>query len=126
MAAAKAPWKRGNPVKKKARKSLTPAQKARAKRAAKKAGRPYPNLVDNMRVAGEKGGGTSAKKTASRSRKKSTKTSTSATAGKAAKKTTKRTTGRSAAKPAKNKAGGAPRKAAKPRTAGKRGKATPE
>lgn len=32
-------------------KPLTPAQKARAKAAAKKAGRPYPNLVDNMRVA---------------------------------------------------------------------------
>jgi hypothetical protein len=26
---------------------LTPAQKAKAKAAAKKAGRPYPNLVDN-------------------------------------------------------------------------------
>jgi hypothetical protein len=30
---------------------LTPAQKASAKAAAKKAGRPYPNLVDNMRAA---------------------------------------------------------------------------
>jgi hypothetical protein len=32
-------------------KPLTPEQKARAKAAAKKAGRKYPNLVDNMRVA---------------------------------------------------------------------------
>jgi hypothetical protein len=30
---------------------LTPAKKAKAKAAAKKAGRPYPNLVDNMRAA---------------------------------------------------------------------------
>lgn len=32
-------------------KTLTPAKKASAKAAAKKAGRPYPNLVDNMRAA---------------------------------------------------------------------------
>jgi hypothetical protein len=32
-------------------KKLTPAKKAKAKAAAKAAGRPYPNLVDNMRVA---------------------------------------------------------------------------
>lgn len=32
-------------------KGLTPAKKASAKAAAKKAGRPYPNLVDNMRAA---------------------------------------------------------------------------
>jgi len=31
--------------------ALTPAKKAKAKAAAKKAGRPYPNLVDNMRAA---------------------------------------------------------------------------
>jgi hypothetical protein len=30
---------------------LTSAKKAKAKAAAKKAGRPYPNLVDNMRAA---------------------------------------------------------------------------
>ena len=30
---------------------LTPAKKAKAKAAAKTAGRPYPNLVDNMRAA---------------------------------------------------------------------------
>jgi hypothetical protein len=32
-------------------KSLTPEQKRAAMRAAKKAGRPYPNLIDNMRAA---------------------------------------------------------------------------
>jgi len=30
---------------------LSPAKKASAKAAAKKAGRPYPNLIDNMRAA---------------------------------------------------------------------------
>lgn len=32
-------------------KKLTSAKKAKAKAAAKSAGRPYPNLVDNMRAA---------------------------------------------------------------------------
>ena len=32
-------------------KTLTPPKKATAKATAKKAGRPYPNLVDNMRAA---------------------------------------------------------------------------
>ena len=32
-------------------KALTGSQKASAKAAAKAAGRPYPNLVDNMRAA---------------------------------------------------------------------------
>ena len=35
-------------------KKLSPAQKASAKAAAKKAGRKYPNLVDNMRAARSK------------------------------------------------------------------------
>ena len=35
-------------------KKLTPAKKSAAKAAAKKAGRPYPNLVDNMRAARKK------------------------------------------------------------------------
>jgi hypothetical protein len=34
--------------------ALTPSQKAKAKSAAKKAGRPYPNLVDNMRASRSK------------------------------------------------------------------------
>jgi ribosomal protein L15E len=46
------PWNRKNP--KKTSTKLTPEQKAEAKQAAKKAGRKYPNLVDNMRVAAKK------------------------------------------------------------------------
>ncbi|WP_424627322.1 DUF6321 domain-containing protein [Bradyrhizobium sp. SYSU BS000235] len=50
---ARAPWKRPNPRKRagKASKHLTPAKKAAAKARARKAGRRYPNLVDNMRMA---------------------------------------------------------------------------
>lgn len=32
-------------------KKLSPAKKASAKASAKRAGRPYPNLIDNMRAA---------------------------------------------------------------------------
>ncbi len=35
-------------------KALSPAKKASAKAMAKAAGRPYPNLVDNMRAARKK------------------------------------------------------------------------
>ena len=42
-------WETPNPAKKST--PLKPAQKAAAKAAANKAGRPYPNLVDNMRAA---------------------------------------------------------------------------
>jgi hypothetical protein len=42
-------WETKNPKKKS--KALTPAQKAKAKAMAKKAGRTYPNLVDNMRAS---------------------------------------------------------------------------
>jgi hypothetical protein len=45
MPAKKAFWDKPNPKKKST--PLTPAQKAKAKATAKKAGRPYPNLVDN-------------------------------------------------------------------------------
>ena len=41
----KAFWDKKNPNKKST--PLTPAQKAKDKASAKKAGRPYPNLVDN-------------------------------------------------------------------------------
>ena len=49
----RAPWKRPNP-RKRAGKSpthLSPAKKSAAKARARRAGRPYPNLVDNMRMA---------------------------------------------------------------------------
>ena len=42
-------WDKPNPAKK--HKTLTPAKKASAKAAAKAAGRPYPNLIDNMRAS---------------------------------------------------------------------------
>lgn len=45
-------WDKPNPKKKS--KALTPAQKAAAKARAKKAGRPYPNLIDNMAVSRKK------------------------------------------------------------------------
>ncbi len=49
---AKPPWEKPNPKGKST--PLTPAQKAKAKAAAKAGGRPYPNLVDNMRAARKK------------------------------------------------------------------------
>ena len=49
----KAFWDKKNP--KKTSKKLTPAQKAAAKKRAKAAGRPYPNLVDNAAVTKKKG-----------------------------------------------------------------------
>jgi hypothetical protein len=54
--AKKPPWKKANPKKKVGKKSkrLSPKQKASAKRAAKKAGRRYPSLVDNMNAAKKK------------------------------------------------------------------------
>jgi len=42
-------WDKPNPAKK--HKKLSPAKKSAAKAAAKAAGRPYPNLIDNMRMA---------------------------------------------------------------------------
>lgn len=44
-------WNKPRPKSLGKSKSLTPAQKAQAKASAKKAGRPYPNLVDNMNAA---------------------------------------------------------------------------
>jgi hypothetical protein len=42
-------WDKPNPAKKHTK--LTPEKKAKAKATAKAAGRPYPNLIDNMRMA---------------------------------------------------------------------------
>ncbi len=44
-------WDKPNPKKKST--PLSPAKKSKAKAAAKAAGRPYPNLIDNMRMAGK-------------------------------------------------------------------------
>jgi hypothetical protein len=49
---AKAPiWDRARPSALGDSKKLSPQRKASAKAAARAAGRPYPNLVDNMRAA---------------------------------------------------------------------------
>jgi hypothetical protein len=45
-------WDKPNPVKK--HKKLSPEQKNKAKAMAKAAGRPYPNMVDNIRAARSK------------------------------------------------------------------------
>lgn len=50
--AAKKVWDKPNPNNKST--PLTPAQKTAAKARAKKAGRPYPNLVDNMAASRKK------------------------------------------------------------------------
>ena len=42
-------WDTPNPSK--TNKKLSPAKKAAAKASAKKAGRPYPNLIDNMKAS---------------------------------------------------------------------------
>ena len=47
-----APWERDNP-KAEGHTRLSTQEKAAAKRSARKAGRPYPNLVDNMNAARE-------------------------------------------------------------------------
>jgi hypothetical protein len=44
-------WSKPRPSKLGASKKLSPAKKAKAKSMAKSAGRPYPNLVDNMRAS---------------------------------------------------------------------------
>jgi hypothetical protein len=50
----KPPWERANPKAKERTTSLTGAQKSKAKASAKRAGRRYPNLVDNMNAARKK------------------------------------------------------------------------
>lgn len=45
-------WDKPNPAK--THTKLSPEKKAKAKAAAKAAGRPYPNLVDNMRMASKR------------------------------------------------------------------------
>lgn len=46
------PWEKKSPKKKS--KPLTDAQKAKAKASARRAGRKYPNLVDNMKASGSR------------------------------------------------------------------------
>jgi hypothetical protein len=48
---ASTPWEQDNPKSAGEHKPLSAQAKAAAKRRAKAAGRPYPNLVDNMQAA---------------------------------------------------------------------------
>jgi hypothetical protein len=48
---AKEIWDKARPKSLGKSKPLTSAKKAKAKAAAKKAGRPYPNLIDNMNAS---------------------------------------------------------------------------
>lgn len=61
---SRAPWKRPNPRKRAGKPSthLSPAKKSEAKARARRAGRPYPNLVDNMHMAAKTTKKKSAKK----------------------------------------------------------------
>lgn len=54
MKSSKPVWDKARPKSIGKSKPLTPAQKSKAKAMAKKAGRSYPNLVDNMRAARSK------------------------------------------------------------------------
>lgn len=54
MVKKKEVWEKPRPASLGKSKPLAPKKKAAAKAAAKKAGRPYPNLVDNMRAARKK------------------------------------------------------------------------
>ena len=77
---SKAPWDKPNPKAAKGRsRKLGPSQKASAKRSAKKAGRPYPSLVDNMNAAkktgAKKSGGKKSGAKKSATKKSSTKKS---------------------------------------------------
>lgn len=99
------PWKRQNPRKRagKAPKHLTPAQKSAAKARARRAGRPYPNLVDNMRMATKK------KSKAKSSRKTSSKTAPKSSRKRTTRKTTskkKKTRKRAPSAPDKDPRGG--------------------
>ncbi|UPK24908.1 DUF6321 domain-containing protein [Bradyrhizobium sp. 195] len=104
---ARAPWKRSNPRKRagKASKHLSPAQKSAAKARARRAGRRYPNLVDNMRVAAKK---KSSKKRSSKSKasKAESKTSAKKSRKRSAKKTAKSSRKRSAVAREKDSRGG--------------------
>ena len=97
---ARAPWRRSNPRKRagKASKHLSAREKSAAKGRAKRAGRRYPNLVDNMRMAAKK---TSAKKRTSNGRGRKIPSARNKNAS--ARKTTARKTSRKPAGKAREK-----------------------
>jgi hypothetical protein len=101
--ASRSPWKRSNPRKRagKASKHLSPAQKSAAKARARRAGRSYPNLVDNMRMATKK-----TSKAKSSKAKRSAKTSARTTRKRTAKKTARSSRKRRASVREKDPRGG--------------------
>jgi hypothetical protein len=108
---ARAPWRRSNSRKRagKASKHLSPAQKSAAKARARRAGRRYPNLVDNMRMA-------SKKKTAKKKpTKKSSRKTSKSKASNAKSKTSARKTRKRTAKKAKSRKRGASAREKDPR-----------
>ena len=72
------PWKRRNPRKSagKKTKQLSAEQRGEARARARAAGRPYPNLVDNMAVARKGGKTKAAKKTGTKKQSSTAKKST--------------------------------------------------
>lgn len=102
----RAPWKRSNPRKRahKAATHLSPAEKSAAKARAKRAGRHYPNLVDNMRMAAKKAT-KKAKKTKTSGKKRAAKKSSTkkSSAKKASTKKSAKTSASSARKRAASK-----------------------
>lgn len=99
----RAPWKRPNPRKRagKASSHLSPARKTAAKARARRAGRPYPNLVDNMHMA--------SKKTAKKRSGKKAPTKRATVKRSAGKKTVKKSSRKKSAKSReKDPAGGLP------------------
>ncbi|WP_035640976.1 DUF6321 domain-containing protein, partial [Bradyrhizobium sp. ORS 375] len=122
----RAPWSKANPRKRagKASTHLTPAEKATAKARARRAGRPYPNLVDNMRVAAKKAGKTktsgrkrsaaTAKTKTSKTKTAKTKTAKTRTAKTRSAKTGSRAVSSAKKRPAKRAGAGSKSKARKP------------
>jgi hypothetical protein len=115
-ASKKAPWDRPSPVTKgkQPAKHLSPAQKKHAAARAKKAGRPYPNLVDNMAETSTKSGASKkATKRKSAAPKAAAKTSVRKTS---AKKSPRKTSAKKSPRKAATKKGAAraPSKKARP------------
>ena len=82
--ATRVPWQRANPRKRagKATKHLSPAKKEAAKARARRAGRRYHNLVDNMRMASKTGKTTKKATKKKAAKKKAAKKKASKKAGK--------------------------------------------
>jgi len=98
----RAPWKRPNPRKRAGKKSrhLSASRKSAAKASARRAGRPYPNLVDNMRMASK-----ASKKKAAKKRPPAKKTGPKRAVKKGVRKASKRKDSKKAAPKGRAKAG---------------------